>query len=386
MAIFGTPVLGDQNDNVLHGGEGSADHLNGMLGNDTLWGYAGDDLLIGNMGDDLLSAGAGDDLGFGGTGNDSIWMGTGNDFADGGRGSDLIGGGAGNDVLWGDNGYLDREISAIEWATDYIGDFDSTDDIAEAINALEALAQDLVGNYGQDRESHDTIWASTGNDLVFGGLGNDSIGGGTGNDALSGGRGNDTVYGFEGDDIVFGNDEDDLLFGGAGDDVIFDGGGRDTIWGGGGDDLMYAGNEEGHRANDLVGEDGPDGDVLDWDFDRSLDNDEDVFGFQGCHGEDTILAFDARKGYQNEEDLIDLREYGYGSMDDVTWQIYETVEEYNGRDDDTTNDIIPEEGREYDGVAFIQNPDCCDCCGDVNEANTIAIAYIGDFTAANILI
>lgn len=380
MALIINGTAGNDN---LAGGEYSADILDGLAGNDTLWGYSGDDLLLGNMGNDLLSAGDGNDIGLGGSGADSVWMGAGNDLADGGSGSDLIGGGSGNDLLWGDNGFTEADSQAIAWT---LAQAEDLDDLGSLLNVGMTQLLNATGNYARDWQSHDTIWAGTGSDIAFGGLGNDVIGGGTGNDALSGGRGNDTIYGAAGNDIVYGNDENDLLFGGAGNDTIADGGGQDTIWGGDGDDLMLAGNWEG-QGNVDTNNDGV-VDVYDMDFDQCLDNDTDTFGFEGCHGQDTILAFDARKGYQNAEDLIDLTAYNYGSMDDVNLVNY-TVAQYNALDIDgngnaADDDLDPTVAQQVDGVALIQNPSCCNCYG-VSE-NSITIAYIGDFDSSNILL
>ena len=380
LIINGTPA-----NDWLEGGEYSADVLDGLGGNDTISGFAGDDLLLGNMGDDLLVAGDGTDTGLGGSGNDQIWMGNGNDLADGGPGADLIGGGAGNDLLWGDNGFDAADYQAMLWAADNIF-FDSEalqNDLGELFNAGMVQLLDATGNYDRDEASHDTIWGGTGSDTVLGNLGNDVIGGGTGDDLLSGGRGDDKIYGANGNDLIFGNDEHDLIFGGNGNDVIFDGGGRDTVWGGAGDDLMWAGNVEDTRMYDGDDDRGP----QDWDLDKSLDNDRDTFGFEGCHGEDTILAFDARNLYQNQEDVIDLTAYGYASMDDVNLVVLEEGDVgYDEVYAELVEDLGLEEGglRGIDGIATITSPDCCDCDGSV--VNTITVAYIGDFDAGNILL
>lgn len=363
-------INGTAGNDWLVGGEYSADYLDGLTGDDTLSGFGGDDILIGNMGNDLLAAGGGKDNGIGGSGDDEIWMGGGNDFADGGPGADLIGGGSGNDVLWGDNGWLGTEVTGLELtASTPLREL-----LAEGMGSLLGL----VGEYPRDPNSHDTIWGGTGNDIILGGLGNDVAGGGTGNDQISGGRGNDKLYGFDGNDVLFGNDEDDLIFGGNGNDDIYDGGGSDTVWGGAGDDRMFAGNQEGHLAQ-----------PQDWDLDACLDNDTDTFAFEGCHGSDTIYAFDARNIYQNEEDLIDLRAYGYNSMDDVNIQYFADAAAYNAADlngdGDSMNDAdleYPVEG--YGGIAYIQNPSCCDCYG--TSENNITVAYIGTFDSGNILL
>ncbi len=96
-------VVGDNNDNVLHGTGGSDTEV-GQGGNDALFGSSGNDLLVGGTGNDALNGGAGNDVLVGGGGNDHIVGGLGNDALSGGLGNDILAGGAGNDSLHGGAG------------------------------------------------------------------------------------------------------------------------------------------------------------------------------------------------------------------------------------------------------------------------------------------
>jgi hypothetical protein len=76
---YGTPdgitdVWGDWRSNVLFGGQGEVDPVDG---NEALHGGDGNDLLLGNGGDDTLEGGAGADTLYGGLGSDTFWLGAG---------------------------------------------------------------------------------------------------------------------------------------------------------------------------------------------------------------------------------------------------------------------------------------------------------------------
>ena len=92
------------NGNDLYEGDGTAERLLGLGGNDTIYGCGGNDTIDGGDGNDLLDGGDGNDTLIGGTGNDLIEAGAGNDRATGGEGNDLLSGGAGNDELSGGGG------------------------------------------------------------------------------------------------------------------------------------------------------------------------------------------------------------------------------------------------------------------------------------------
>jgi len=76
---FGDVLIGDGNANVIFG-LGGNDNLIGDAGDDTLDGGGGDDELIGNVGDDTLNGGDGDDQLFGEAGEDTLNGGAGDDL------------------------------------------------------------------------------------------------------------------------------------------------------------------------------------------------------------------------------------------------------------------------------------------------------------------
>jgi hypothetical protein len=380
MALIINGTAGNDN---LAGGEYSADILDGLAGNDTLWGYSGDDLLLGNMGNDLLSAGDGNDIGLGGSGADSVWMGAGNDLADGGSGSDLIGGGSGNDLLWGDNGFTEADSQAIAWT---LAQAEDLDDLGSLLNVGMTQLLNATGNYARDWQSHDTIWAGTGSDIAFGGLGNDVIGGGTGNDASR------VAVATTPSTVLLATTSSTATTRTTCSSV-----GRVTTPSptvvartpsGAGTATTSCSPVTGRVKETLT----PTMMVLStsmtWTSTSAWTTTPTPSASKAATVRTRFLAFDARKGYQNAEDLIDLTAYNYGSMDDVNLVNY-TVAQYNALDIDgnsnaADDDLDPTVAQQVDGVALIQNPSCCNCYG-VSE-NSITIAYIGDFDSSNILL
>lgn len=231
---FTSPVaFGDQNDNILSGGDGDDrvlgddgnDYLNGGGGNDILAGENGKDTLDGGTGDDIFTGGDQDDALNGGTGNDNLFGDNGNDTLDGGAGDDKLKAYRGDDVLLGNSGndYLDGY-----YGNDYLDGGDGND-ILDGWDGIDIL-------YGGDGD--DTllggIAVSSGSldgDTLFGGNGNDSMWGEGGNDTLFGGDGNDTLDGRSGIAISAPSDFDtDNLYGGLSDDsYIVDSTTADTI-------------------------------------------------------------------------------------------------------------------------------------------------------------
>ena len=82
-------------------GNGTANLLLGLSGDDLLDGRAGDDSLNGGDGQDAITGGDGRDFLFGGNGNDRLGGGVGDDQTHGGIGNDILDGGSGNDLLGG---------------------------------------------------------------------------------------------------------------------------------------------------------------------------------------------------------------------------------------------------------------------------------------------
>jgi serralysin len=89
-------------------GDGQANDIKGLGGNDLLAGGSNDDFILGGLGadaiygendDDYLSGGRGNDLLNGGTGEDNLVGGRENDRLIGGTGADLMSGGSGEDTF-----------------------------------------------------------------------------------------------------------------------------------------------------------------------------------------------------------------------------------------------------------------------------------------------
>ncbi|RZJ41562.1 MAG: calcium-binding protein, partial [Brevundimonas sp.] len=217
-------LLGFGGDDVLIGGDGVANTLQGGLGDDryvvtavgdtvyevtgegadtvetTLNGFtlsANVEALIftgggaftgtGNASDNLISGGAAGDLLSGGGGADSL---------NGGDGDDVLRGGAGLDVLTGGAGYdtLDYSLAA----------------------AATVVRMDLNRTTNDGDGSQDTF---TGIETVIGSAFNDVIFGTAAGNVIVGGAGGDTLLGLGGDDtLIGGSGAANTLQGGLGDD------------------------------------------------------------------------------------------------------------------------------------------------------------------------
>jgi len=230
-------VLGNTQDNVLHGNAGS----------DTLIGYSGDDTLYGDDGNDVLAGVEGDDKLYGGSGDDTLNAGLGSDQVDGGAGDDTINvsDATGITTLVFSEGHdtlvdTDAQGAVLLMMDEGVGiaDLDVTRDgkaLTIAVGANDSLtvsdffdgasssqATSRLGHVAlsngtrldstalvalmtststaptmgsdvlQGTASADTIVAQAGDDVVAGLAGNDDLSGGTGSDALSGGTGDDT--------------------------------------------------------------------------------------------------------------------------------------------------------------------------------------------------
>ena len=242
-------------------------------GNDTMWGGSGYDMMFGGWGDDVMGGGTGDDLVVGNRGDDVLYGAAGEDVLLGGDENDTVFGGAGDDVIDGDETPYAWELPWCVEGTQWYGDLynDDNGDDTHGDNNLEgggdypwydegAPGNDYWPHYLIDYLSDETQtqW-----------INNNSQGG------------------------------DDLLFGGAGNDLIFDREGADTVWGGAGDDVLMNVNED--RS-----------------WGRELDNDTDVFGFVGEHGNDTIYGFNTgewseggNREWEEGEDVIYLEGASY---------------------------------------------------------------------------
>ena len=182
-------------DNVVSGGNASANTLNGTTGNDIIFGLAGDDTLNGNNGNDIL---------------------------DGGAGKDTMAGGAGDDTYYIDN---------------------SSDKVTEAAGQGTDSIVTSLSSYTIDKNVENLVFNGTG---AFSGRGNDGdnlVVGAGGDDTLQGDKGNDTLVGNAGADRLDGGDGNDTLFGGSGNDTLLGGKGVDRLEGGSGSDILTGGED-----------------------------------------------------------------------------------------------------------------------------------------------
>lgn len=189
-------------------GDGNANVLSGLAGNDRLNGQDGPDRLSGGDGNDILRGGNGANSLNGDAGADSLFGGDGRDTLNGGDGDDTIRGGP------------------------------TEDDV------------------------RDQIFAGAGDDRAFAGHGNDSVNGGDGNDRLAGGFGADSVIGNDGDDVMTGSAFSDLLFGGPGFDFVNGGFGFDRVNGGADGDRFFHTGDAGHASDWIQDYDAAEGDLL----------------------------------------------------------------------------------------------------------------------------
>ena len=216
------------NDTLI--GDGNANALYGVTGNDSISGGAGADTLDGGTGTDLLdysasSAGvtvnlvtnvnsggdaAGDFLtGFenviGSGQNDAI---TGDGLANaiyGGAGDDALQGGVGADTLDGGSGTGDT--------VDYTGSFAGVS-VNVGTNAVSGgdAAVDVITGF-------ENATGSAFNDTLTGDGAANALTGNGGNDVLNGGAAADQLYGGDGDDTLTGGLGTDTMDGGAGIDL-----------------------------------------------------------------------------------------------------------------------------------------------------------------------
>ena len=308
-------------------GDAGANRLRGGLGRDTLLGLDGDDILEGGEGvANTLQGGRGDDLyiisavgdslvEFEGEGFDTVqtalgslklaaniealtytgsagFVGQGNagdNIIRGGLSRDVLMGHAGNDILIGGDGAADElyggagdDIYVITAGGDTIIEYagDGFDTVQTTLSAytlrlnVEALTYTGAGDFTGTGTSEDNVLTGgAGNDVLAGRGGHDVLIGGAGIDTASyanavsgvdvrlgsgaarndGDGGTDQLVGIEN---LTGSAFDDLLFGDAGANVLRGGLGRDTLLGMDGDDVLDGGAGvanimQGGRGDDL---------------------------------------------------------------------------------------------------------------------------------------
>ena len=215
-------------------GGGADNHAAG----DTLIGFEGvigsndaahGDVLTGDGQANLLFGLDGDDYLVGGVGNDSLL---------GGLGYDILVGGDGDD--WFQDG-----VSS--YANTYTGDSlvggDGIDTV-DYSNSIDVCMVDLTNHwYSFPNSTSSDAYCDTliGIENIVGSQWFDSLLGDDGGNMISGGGGWDYILGRGGDDTLLGGADNDTIYGGAGIDTIDGGAGNDVIDGGDGDDLLVGG-------------------------------------------------------------------------------------------------------------------------------------------------
>jgi Ca2+-binding RTX toxin-like protein len=231
--------IGDQNDNLLIGGEGVdiveyemanegvfVDMKAGIarsrsgsvanIGNDrineieNILGSQFHDHIVGNVIANQLSGGLGDDI------------------LDGGSGADTLIGGYGDDRYFVDN----ANDTIVELTSDNTSDQQAfsignyNDAVVASVNytlGSNVAVEDLMAAGTLTGARLNANLSLTGNELAQGVIGND------GANTLRGMAGKDSLVGMGGNDKLFGGDDDDLLIGGAGNDFLDGGNGNDLF-------------------------------------------------------------------------------------------------------------------------------------------------------------
>jgi VCBS repeat-containing protein len=271
---------GNALDNVING-NGGANVLYGLEGNDTLNGNGGDDRLVGALGNDILDGGVGVDRMEGGSGDDTYIVDNSADVV-----SELAGEGV-DRVLASASYTLSAEVENLTLTG------------SAATGAGNELDNTITGN-----NSNNTLSGMDGADVLVGNAGNDTLDGGLGADLMDGGTGDDTyvvdqlgdrvteVAGAGNDTVrsgisytltdnvenlvLLGSDNLDgtgnalanLMTGNAGDNTFAAGAGDDTVNAGAGNDILFgeAGNDTldgGLGADRMEGGSGNDTYILD---------------------------------------------------------------------------------------------------------------------------
>ncbi|MES2936843.1 MAG: calcium-binding protein [Pseudomonadota bacterium] len=214
----------------------------------------GDDVIVGDGAADRIDALAG---------NDSVSAGGGNDTLNGGEGSDTLAGGAGDDT-YVDVRRGDTVIEAAGEGNDTVNFFDDLFAGPEGTAVVVPLNVETfaIGGFGLRRvdgngQDNRILGHSSGDDILRGLGGNDYLQGDygpttfNGNDILYGGDGDDELWGDHGPgitgSIMFGQD---VLYGEAGNDTLHGQIGNDALYGGEGNDLLMDGEVMSGGAGD----------------------------------------------------------------------------------------------------------------------------------------
>lgn len=325
-------LTGNEENNVIDGGNGLLNFLSGGLGADHHEGgggsndradyfnaatgvtvdlvrseentgeaagdtYSSIENITGSDHDDILRGDDGVNTILGEDGNDILMGRGGNDELDGGDGIDTASyEEAGNRVVV----LLSQNPEAVGNGTE------GTDQLTSIENVIgSAFSDRLVGdandNHLKGGDGADVLIGLAGNDILEGDAGNDDLTGSGGNDTLRGGADDDVLNGLGGADVLEGGEGDDDIRAGGSGDIINGGVGNDKIVGGNGKDLIFGG-----AGNDILtgGNGNAQGDGL-----------RDIFVFKTAANGGG--GFDRIRDFENGKDKLDLTESAYFNFLDV---------------------------------------------------------------------
>ena len=192
-------------------------NLRGSAHNDTLTGDGSANVLDGGSWRDILRGGGGNDVLDGGAGNDNLYGEAGADRLVGGTGSDFLDGGSEDDVLEGGAGDNDILIGgAGEDTASYAG---STGGVTVNLGGPKDDDDYVTGHTGGDAQDDklkgiENLRGSAGTDTLTGDGNANVLEGRAGADTLNGGAGADRLVGHYGSDLLTGGaDADTFVFG-----------------------------------------------------------------------------------------------------------------------------------------------------------------------------
>ncbi|WP_170181780.1 FG-GAP-like repeat-containing protein [Phreatobacter stygius] len=169
-----TPQTGPQDLRNLNEATGdvfiSIENVKGSKYADEISGDGNANLLEGLDGDDAILGGAGADILRGGNGNDVL---------DGGAGADVIDGGAGNDTASYSNSLIGLVVSLLNPA------LNTGDAFGDTFNSIEVLRGSDFDDILSGDDAANMINGGGGNDILSGGAGNDILIGGANSSGLS---------------------------------------------------------------------------------------------------------------------------------------------------------------------------------------------------------
>ena len=223
-------------------GNTGANVITGNAGNNVLDGGAGVDTVLGLDGSDTLLGGAAShaDSLDGGAGNDSLFGGERWDTLVGGDGNDTLDGGQDNDQMYGG---LGDDV----YYVDHIGDrvYESLTINEGADTVYASITWDMTSN------TEAVVLTGTGNTSSIGNSLHNTMTGNSGDNTFSGGVSHDTIYGMDGNDSIDGGIDSDVMYGGNGNDTILGGQRWDSLIGGDGDDVLDGGTENDQMTGGL---------------------------------------------------------------------------------------------------------------------------------------